>query len=205
MAFLDSIIKIKKPGAPAAASRGPSGPPVDQVIQMQQKNMTNNQIVEALQRQGFDINTIMDAIAQAEVMGGMQPLPVSMPGPGLPPMPPPPQQEKREEATPAAEEIAEKIVEEKWQQLDAQLKQWQDWRDNVNARVERLEQAIQDTRGDVDNLHKAIVAKIGDYDKNLMDVGTELKAMEKVFQKVLPTLTENVSELGRLTQKIKEK
>jgi hypothetical protein len=204
MAFLDSIIKIKKPGAPSAPAKGPSGPPVDQVVAMQQKNMTNNQIVEALQRQGYDINSIMDAIAQAEVMGGVQLAPVMPPGPMLPPMPPPPQSE-RQESTPAAEEIAEKIVEEKWQQLDAQLKSWQDWRDNVNARIERLEQSMQDTRGDLDNLHKAIVAKIGDYDKNLMDVGTELKAMEKVFQKVLPTLTENVSELGRLTQKIKEK
>jgi hypothetical protein len=199
MAFLDSIIKPKK-AAPAA---GPTGPPVDQVVQMQQKNMTNNQIVEALQRQGYDINTIMDAIAQAEVMGGVQPIAMVAPGPALPPMPPPPQPER--EAAPSAEEIAEKIVEEKWQQLDAQLKTWQEWRDSLNLRVERLEQALQDTRADLDNLHKAIVAKIGDYDKNLMDVGTELKAMEKVFQKVLPTLTENVSELGRITQKIREK
>jgi hypothetical protein len=201
MAFLDSIIKVKKPGAAAPA---PSGPPVDQVVSMQQKNMTNNQIVESLQRQGYDINTIMDAIAQAEVMGGVQPLPMTSPGPALPPMPPPPAPAPQE-STPAAEEIAEKIVEEKWQQVDALLKTWQEWRDMLNTRVERLEQALQDTRADLDNLHKAIVAKIGDYDKNLMDVGTELKAMEKVFQKVLPTLTENVSELGRITQKIKEK
>ena len=46
------------------------------------------------------------------------------------------------------------------------------------------------------------MSKIADYDKNLLSVGTEIKAME-VFQKVLPTLTENVGELSRITKEIK--
>ena len=60
-----------------------------------------------------------------------------------------------------------------------------------------------DMKADLDNLHKAIVSKIGEYDKNLLDVGTEIKAMEKVFQKILPTLTENVAELSRVTRNVK--
>ena len=67
------------------------------------------------------------------------------------------------------------------------------------------EQELEDLKGDVENLHKAIVAKIGEYDKNLLDVGTEIKAMEKVFQKVLPELTGSVSELSRITKGIKTK
>ena len=101
------------------------------------------------------------------------------------------------------EELAEKVVEEKWQEFQKELVKWGEWRDNVNLRVERLEQGMTDTRADLDNLHKAIVSKIGEYDKNLIDVGTEIKAMEKVFQKVLPTLTENVSELARVTKNVK--
>jgi hypothetical protein len=207
MALFDSFIK-KKPEAKPAPQ--PTGPPVDQVIQMQQKNMTNNQIVEALQRSGYDINTIMDAIAQAEAVSGVQPMPqgvppgpmmpeppMSFPPPGMPPPPRPPE-------TSNVEEIAEKVVDEKWQEFEKELAKWAEWRDNVNLRLERLEQNMTDTRGDLDNLHKAIVSKIGEYDKNLIDVGTEIKAMEKVFQKVLPTLTENVSELSRVTKNIKE-
>ena len=60
-------------------------------------------------------------------------------------------------------------------------------------------------KSDLDNLHKAIVSKIGEYDKNLLDVGTEIKAMEKVFQKVLPELTSSVQELGRITKTAKAK
>ena len=33
----------------------------------------------------------------------------------------------------------------------------------------------------------------------------QIKALEKVFQKILPTLTENVNELSRITQDIKGK
>ena len=62
---------------------------------------------------------------------------------------------------------------------------------------------MSDVKADLETLHKAIVSKIGEYDKNLLDVGTEIKAMEKVFQKVLPTLTENVSELSRITRQVK--
>jgi len=207
------FIKIKKPdqkgpsgpsGFPPMPPAGaPSGPPVDQVLQMQHQNMTNNQIVEALQRQGYDITTIMDAIAQAEAVGGVQ---QAAPGPLGPPMPQPPFPPPPAAGEPDMghiEELVEKIVDERWQELQKELTKWNDWRDNVNIRLERMEQSHQDTRNDLDNLHKAIVNKIGEYDKNLIDVGTEIRAMEKVFQKVLPTLTENVNELTRVADQMK--
>jgi hypothetical protein len=62
---------------------------------------------------------------------------------------------------------------------------------------------MSDMKMDLDGLHKAIVARIGEYDKTLMDVGTEIKAMEKVFQKVLPELTGNIQELSRITKNVK--
>ena len=71
----------------------------------------------------------------------------------------------------------------------------------MNSRVDKMEQSLTDVKTDLDGLHKAIVARIGEYDKTLIDVGTEIKAMEKVFQKVLPELTSNVQELSRMTKK----
>jgi uncharacterized coiled-coil DUF342 family protein len=101
------------------------------------------------------------------------------------------------------EEIAEHIVDEKWQEFTKEMSKMSEWKDVVNSRLDRLEQSMNDAKADLDNLHKAIISKIGEYDKNLLDVGTEIKAMEKVFQKVLPTLTENVSELARVTKNVK--
>jgi prefoldin subunit 5 len=54
------------------------------------------------------------------------------------------------------------------------------------------------------NLQKGIFGKINEYDKSIVNVGTGIKSLEKVFKDVLPTLTENVQELDRLTRKLKK-
>ncbi len=101
---------------------------------------------------------------------------------------------------PPSEEIAEQIIEEKWRELQKELKKITEWRDQMTSRIDKMEQSVADVKADLDGLHKAVVARVGEYDKTLMDVGTEIKAMEKVFQKVLPELTSNIQELSRMTK-----
>lgn len=195
MALLDFLKKTPAQTPPPAYAS-----PVDQVLGMQGQGLTNNQIVQALQRQGYDTATIMDALSQADAKHGVEPFaPVpheEMPVPQQQPQAPPQRSE-------AFEEIAEHIVDEKWQEFTKEIGKIAEWRDSVNSRLDRLEQSVMDMKGDLENLHRGILTKIGDYDKNLLDVGTEIKAMEKVFQKVLPTLTENVAELSRITKQAK--
>src|SRR5574341_736651 len=81
----------------------------------------------------------------------------------------------------------------------------QAWKQLLTSRIDKVEQTMTDMRTDLTGLHNAIVARIGEYDKTLMDVGTEIKAMEKVFQKVLPELTGNIQELSRITKNVKGK
>ncbi len=196
MALLD-FLKKKAPEqyVPPALSS-----PVDQVLAMQQQGLTNNQIVQALQRQGYDTGTIMDALSQAEAKRGVEPF---QPAPEDHPSYNPPQREQQPAKSEAFEEIAEHIVDEKWQEFVKEMTKMSEWKDQVNSRLDRLEQSMADVKADLDNLHRSILGKIGEYDKNLLDVGTEIKAMEKVFQKVLPTLTENVAELSRVTKIVK--
>ena len=194
MALMD-VFKKKPVEAPPA----PKPTPVDQVMAMQKQGLTNNQIVQALQKQGYETGGIMEAMTQAEAKRGVEPMP-----PGMDEAPPMPEHPAPETAKPEAfEEIAEHIVDEKWQEFTKEMAKMSEWKDSVNSRLDKLEQGVGDMKADLDNLHKAIVSKIGEYDKNLLDVGTEIKAMEKVFQKVLPTLTENVAELSRVTAKVK--
>jgi ElaB/YqjD/DUF883 family membrane-anchored ribosome-binding protein len=219
MAFMD-VFKSKKkappsppppypgtpPGAPPPAS---PGLPIDQVQAMMDQGMSDDQIINALQSQGYDPVSINNAIAQAEAG------PPAGPRQDIPGMPPPApdmsspafgrRPSARELPSENIEEIAESIVEEKWGELTKELAKSNEWRDKTESRVDKVEQEVQDLKDDVENLHKAIVAKIGEYDKNLLDVGTEIKAMEKVFQKVLPELTGSVSELSRITKGIKGK
>jgi len=57
--------------------------PVDRVIQMRAQGLTNNQIVEALQREGYSTTQIFDALNQADLRGATGVTPQA-PMPGQP-------------------------------------------------------------------------------------------------------------------------
>ena len=102
------------------------------------------------------------------------------------------------------EEIAEAIIDEKWNEIVKSVNKIIDWKDRTETKIIKIEQQLVDMKQDFDNLTKGVLGKIGEYDENLTNIGTEIKAMEKVFQKVLPQLTENVNTLDRLTKDIKK-
>lgn len=102
------------------------------------------------------------------------------------------------------EEIAEAIIDEKWEELVRNLNKFSEWKEKTDSTISKMEQEITDVRDSFDKLHRAIIGKIGEYDQNILNVGTEIKAMERVFQKILPTFTENVNELAQITKDAKQ-
>jgi hypothetical protein len=78
-----------------------------------------------------------------------------------------------------------------------------EWKVKADSRLTQMEQQINDMKDQFDKLHNALIGKIGEYDKNMLEVGAELQAMEKVFSKVLPQFVDNVNELSRITDKVK--
>ena len=96
------------------------------------------------------------------------------------------------------EEIAEAIVEEKWKEKKGEIDKVMEWKEEVTNRLTQLQQQIDDLKSSFDNLHKGMLGKITEYDENLTNVGTEIKAMGKVFSKVLPSFTESVNKLHRM-------
>lgn len=245
--------------------------PADKVQAMRQQGMSNDQIIQTLQREGYGTTNIFNAMSQASMkaevdMGSSMPQegpqapaefeapalgpePAGQPAeapaaeetpfymqeqgaPGAPgPMPgpeemPPAMPEQLPGQMPAAmptgsppgamptygpspetqriEELAEAIIDEKWNEIVRSINKIIDWKERVESRITKLEQTIVDMRKEFDSLHKGVLGKIGEYDKSLTDVGTEIQAMEKVFKKVLPTLTENVNELSRIKDNLKK-
>ena len=194
--------------------------PMNQVMMMKQQGYTDNQIVQALQSQGYDPSQVLDAINQAgnpsfeaapqHMESGMQDYGQEQ------------QQEEsygqqqyqfttpREIQTPVSideeriQEVAEAIIDEKWRDLVKDIRKIIEWKEKSEDRIAKLEQGMIDLRMSIDSLTKSIMGKIGSYDQNITDVGTEIKAMEKVFQKVLPTLTESVNKLDRMTKGYKD-
>ena len=213
---------ITKPAAPA------TGVPTDLVIQMRQQGMSNNQIVQNLQGQGYSSSEIFDAMNQADVKGAVEegagatggPMPSEETYQGTQPSIGfesnyPPSQEVQGPASPMPaaqenereriEEIAESIIDEKWDELMKSVDKIIAWKETAETRMIKIEQAIKDLKERFEELHKGILTKIGEYDQGIRNVGTEIKAMEGVFKKVLPSLTENVGQLSRITQSMKSK
>ncbi|MBI3032319.1 hypothetical protein HYY69_02490 [Candidatus Woesearchaeota archaeon] len=102
------------------------------------------------------------------------------------------------------EEIAEAIIDEKWNEIVKSINKIIDWKDRTEGRILKIEQQFVDLQKQFDTLHKGVLGRIGDYDRNLTTIGSDIQALEKVFQKVLPIMTENVNELSRITADMKQ-
>ena len=231
--------------------------PLDQVMNLRQQGYVNDQIIQALQRDGFNSDEIYAALSQADIKGtignnptgapiappsppgempstippGMLPQqPLDMPAPGTPPPPsvqipqgipsevppiPPGMPPMNPYGMPAesvavgdktkVEELVEAVIDEKWNDLVKSFDRIVEWKDKAEAKINQMEQKIEDLSLNFQTIHESILGKVGDYDENLSYVSNEIKAMEKVFQKILPTLSENVNELSRLTKGMKTK
>ena len=140
--------------------------------------------------------------------GGPMPPPQSSPGMGQPmgqPMGMGPEPVSSGPGLERIEELAEAIIDEKWNEIVKSINKIADWKERTETKITKMEQEMVDLKKNFDQLHKGILGKIGDYDKNLVNISSEIKAMDKVFQKVLPVMTENVNELSRITQDMKKK
>ncbi|MFH1510331.1 MAG: hypothetical protein ABIF10_01465 [Candidatus Woesearchaeota archaeon] len=208
--------KKKEPDAatPMAATL-----PVDQVMGMRQQGFSNDQIIQTLQRDGFNSTQIFDAMNQADMYATGAPQYSQQETPGQPAMGQmqdqmqnPMQYDPGYQQQPypqfggereRIEEMAETIIDEKWDELLKNINKIIEWKDKTEQRISKVEQEIKDTKDSFDKLHRALIGKISEYDQNILNVGTEIKAMERVFQKILPTFTENVAELSRITRNVK--
>lgn len=199
--------------------------PMDQVAAMKQQGYSNNQIIQTLQRDGYASTQIFDAISQAElnmsqpdadfsgissqtqqlgqqlpVMQSMPPMQQSMPPiQSMPPM----QSMPMGNLQSSPEELIEAIIEEKWNDLVKDINRVIEWKLKADSKLLAMEQQLNDMQAQFDKLHQAIIGKVGDYDKHILEVGTQLQAMEKVFGKVLPTFIDNVNELNMITQRVR--
>jgi len=201
---------------------------------MKAQGFDNNQIIESLQRDGYSSAQIFTALNQVDMAPGSDLGAAGYEEPGehyaAPEYPPAPQAQPAqprgigsqqayattdyqehvrgsetsfEQAN--TEELVEAIIDEKWNDLVKDINKIIDWKNETETKIISLEQKFTMLKDQFDKLHQAIIGKIGEYDRHILDVGAEVRAMEKVFSKVLPVFTENVRELSRITDEMKGK
>lgn len=187
--------------------------PVPNVLHLRSQGYSNAQIVDYLRREGFPQNLINEAMMQADaksaVDGSYNQQNSQVQSMQMPQMNQAQNfsdnssstaSDESQDETEEIEALIEEIIEEKWKELVKDIKKMAEWKDKTDERMSKIEQSFIDLKSNFDNLHKALIGKIGEYDKNILDVGTDIKAMEKVFEKVLPRFTENVNELSRIAK-----
>lgn len=188
---------------------------------MKQKNVPTSQIIENLKKEGHSSQEIYDSIANTE----------SIPAPDLEaPSPnddisseemqestitktttPPvteeetPQQIPQRQNIEQIEEIAESIVSEKWQEIGSTIGTLNIWKEKITAEIEATKQEILRLRNQYENLQAAMLGKVEEYQKNISEIGSEMKALTKVFEKIIQPLTTNIKELSKITEKLKRK
>ncbi|MDD5650576.1 MAG: hypothetical protein PHF86_09205 [Candidatus Nanoarchaeia archaeon] len=103
------------------------------------------------------------------------------------------------------EEIAESIVNEKWEELMSSVGNIAIWKEKVQTDIRSIKQEIVRTEERFENLQRAILGRVEDYNKTMTSVGTEMKALEGVLERILQPLATNIKELSRITEELKKK
>ncbi|HLD00787.1 MAG TPA: hypothetical protein VJC39_03520 [Candidatus Nanoarchaeia archaeon] len=103
------------------------------------------------------------------------------------------------------EEITENIIDEKWDQLIAEVRKIIEWKDQIESKQSKLINETAKLKEDFQNLHQGVLGKLETYDARMRDVGTELKAVGKVFKDVIPEFVENVKIFSEATRPMKKK
>ena len=143
--------------------------PVEQVTMMKHQGYTNNQIIQTLQSQGYSTTQISDAIGQSGLSGAQQPqMEAGMSDYGHfddapseafeQPQPAPMQRREvpmqtEEPATIDEEriqEIAESIIDEKWDELAVDIRKVVEWKERSEERITKIEQQLLDMKISID-------------------------------------------------------
>jgi len=189
-----------------------SGLPTQEVLQLRAQGLTDNLIVSELQKKGYSMPAISQAITQSDSgedfmgsgMGNDFPAPPVQRAPSSYPMPPPlPATNNPDNLYERMEEVAESLIDEKWDELIAEVKKIVEWKEKMEEKQSQMDNELGKLKEDFKILHQGVLGKLDDYDQRMQDVGTELKAVGKVFKDVVPDFVDNVKELKDITKGMK--
>jgi len=103
------------------------------------------------------------------------------------------------------QEVAESIIEEKWDELNSRIGNIPLWKDKINTDLISIKQELLRTQERFNQLQNILLGKINEYNQSITNVSSEMKALEQVMQKIIEPLTSNIKDLQKITEKLKSK
>jgi hypothetical protein len=108
-------------------------------------------------------------------------------------------------STEQIQEVAESIIEEKFDEFTSRIGNIPLWKEKVNTDIISIKQELIRTQERFNQLQNIFVGKINEYNQSISNVSSEMKASEQVMQKIIEPLSTNVKELSKITEKLKSK
>src|SRR3989338_5395116 len=102
------------------------------------------------------------------------------------------------------QELVETILEEKWSEFVTKTGDLNTWKERTTSDLIATKQEVLMLRDSFERLQHSMIGKSKEYGETMTNVHSEMKALEKVFEKILEPLTDNIKELQRLTQDLKK-
>lgn len=102
------------------------------------------------------------------------------------------------------EEIAESIINEKWQKMTEEFGDILSWKDKITNDIDAIKQELMRVENRFENLQNSVVGKVKEYDESVSDVGVEIKALGKLLSNIISPLTSNVKELEKILKDLKK-
>ena len=196
------------------------GVPVQKVLDMRSRGADNNAVIEALRSEGYSFQQIRDAVQQADLKKTVGTAQMASPAPATqqvqqapvqaPNIPAPQMQ-----ASPMMQQIRpnidideiqrvlEEIIEEKWHESEEKLVKINEWRAAINTKVKEFDTRIAELNTRIDGLNNILGKKAEAFDETMRSVDTEIKALEKSLNKIVPILSDNIGELRELVGGLK--
>ncbi len=202
---------------------------------MQRAGMTDAQVIQNLREQGYSEKDINDAINQATIKQNVEGMEIPVPHPGtVPGMAPSVMTEQYGEvpqyaeqgqgyaeqsgaegyeypypetyaSNEAIEEIAESIIEEKWQDFRERVGDLKGWKERLEKDLQRAEERLEKVEDSINNIQRALLEKVEDYGKGIRGLGSDVRAIEKVLSQVLDPMVANAKQLDRIIAELKTK
>ncbi len=174
MTQADIKMRVSGGGGPPQQQMGPPGGP--DMGQMQQQ-------------MGPPMGQDMGQMQQQQQQMGISPM-------GMPPLP-------EQQQGPSPEEIIERIVEEKWHAMQDKFDKFEESKSELLRQMQDLRDNLNDLRVKYAQLQEDSIVKIEEYNKELEGVGSQIKAMQRVMQNMIPVFAENVRQLNDIVADMK--
>ena len=193
--------------------------PLERVQNMRAQGLHDQQIIENLLGENYTNQEINDALEQSDISYQINQKPYEEPLDF--PSPPTPSTINTPNFTQVQsvpqtsffepqrlnidriEEVAESIINEKWSELTREFGDVNVWKDKVSTEIIAIKQEIIRTQERFENLQKAILGKVNEYNESVISVSTEMKALEKVLERIINPLTTNIKDLSKITEELK--